>query len=337
MTPSQIGRRTLLSGALAAAVVACRKTTPEQSPVRLGWQIPLAIQGQIVQVLKRGRAGSRGPELSFAPFSYGGPQMEAALAGRLDVVFVGDQPLINLLSRSDGWRIVSRLFYTRTALLVPPGSKLETAADLRGRTIASPFGSVAHREATLWQESAGLNPASDVKNVNLDILEISNLVQTSAASWQAIDAVSVWEPTTSLLTMRDKARLLLERRTLGVAAMSRAFMEREDQAVTVMEKVLRSWAYFAQNRDEVDDWYAKDAGLSYSRQVLKTIAEIDPAVHAHKASDVDLQLSGEHIAELERSADWALRYGFVKQKPDVRRCIDTQLLAKARARIELDP
>ena len=69
-------------------------------PIRIGWQIPAATQGQILQVLKRTNIlEGHGLKPRFIPFSYGGPQMEAAIAGELDVFFAGDQPAINLIAR----------------------------------------------------------------------------------------------------------------------------------------------------------------------------------------------------------------------------------------------
>ena len=53
----------------------------DKVPVRIGWQIPLATQGQVVQVLKRTTLlEQHGLDAKFVSFSYGGPQSEAALA-----------------------------------------------------------------------------------------------------------------------------------------------------------------------------------------------------------------------------------------------------------------
>jgi hypothetical protein len=67
-------------------------------PVRIGGQIPVATQGQVLQVLKRTSVlESHGLKPIFVPFSYGGPQVGAAFAGDLDVFFSGDQPALNLI------------------------------------------------------------------------------------------------------------------------------------------------------------------------------------------------------------------------------------------------
>lgn len=107
-------------------------------PIRIGWQIPAATQGQIVQVLKRTNVlDVHGLDPSLVPFSYGGPQVEAAFSGQLDVVFSGDQPAINLIARGGKWKIVARLFEDGVATIVPPDSPINELKDLRGKTVAS--------------------------------------------------------------------------------------------------------------------------------------------------------------------------------------------------------
>jgi len=62
-------------------------------PIRIGWQMPAVTQAAIVQVLKRTDVlAKHGLDPSLIPFSYGTPEVEAALAGKLDAFFAGDQP-----------------------------------------------------------------------------------------------------------------------------------------------------------------------------------------------------------------------------------------------------
>src|SRR5689334_6361031 len=92
-------------------------------PVRLGWQIPWATQGQVVQALKNTNAlDLMGQQVSFVGFAYGAPLNAAALAGQVDVLFTADQPALVLLARDPGFRIVARLMYNRSCLYVPAAS-----------------------------------------------------------------------------------------------------------------------------------------------------------------------------------------------------------------------
>ncbi len=275
--------------------------------------------------------GRSGLDVSFVPFSYGGPQSEAALAGDLDVIFVGDQPVINLLARGGRWKIVSRLFYTRTALMVPVDSPVASVGDLRGKTVAVPFGSVAHRFATVQEEAAGLNPDRDVRNANLDILEISNLVQAGGTkTWGKIAAVGVWEPTTSLFESQKLARVLDSARTLGVVAISDDFLTKHaDASVHFLEAVLEAWAYYATHVDQVDQWYIADARLSYDVSILKSAASIEPNQAAKNLKDIDLMLSEENIQTLDAGAAWAYQQHFTTVQPNVRAAVDLSFLARA--------
>lgn len=306
-------------------------------PVRIGWQIPLATQGQIVQVLKRTDLLEKNNlQGKFIPFSYGGPQSEAALAGDLDVIFVGDQPAINLIARGGKWKIVSRLFYTKTAIMVPPGSPIHSIKDLRGKTVASPFGSVAHREAILKEQAAGLDADKDVNNINLDILEIANVVQAGGEkSWGKIAAVGVWEPSTSLFESKKLARLLDYTRTLGVVAMSDDFIAKHpDAAVNFLAGVLEAWAYFAANTNQVNQWYIEDARLSYTPDILAMAAKVEPNYFAKSIKDIDLTFSNENIATLQSGAAWAFERKFTTIKAEMGPAVNTSLLQRATQMIQ---
>jgi ABC-type nitrate/sulfonate/bicarbonate transport system substrate-binding protein len=303
---------------------------PAAVPVRIGWQIPSATQAQIVQVLKRTDVLERhGLEPRLIPFSFGTPQVEAALAGKLDVFFSGDQPAINLLARGGRWKIAARIMYDRVAVLVPAHSPIEQIEDLRGKTVASPFGSVAHREVIVHQESAGLDANADVENIDLDILEIRRSVLAKGAqSWGEIDAAAVWDPTASRLELEGFARPLATSRTLGVVVVSDEFIARHPEAVVQLFVALaRSWEYFSRNPERVMQWYMDDEKLGYVPETLTSAARLDPNFGAKSLSEIDLRLHEEHIATLERGAAWGRNAG--AEAPRIRESVDQSLVGKA--------
>ena len=115
---TKVVSKLILASLVIVLIAGCngKKDKTDLIPVRIGWQIPLATQGQVVQVMKNTKVLElNNLKGNFISFSYGGPQSEAALAGELDVIFVGDQPAVNLISKGGKWKIVSRLFYTKTA------------------------------------------------------------------------------------------------------------------------------------------------------------------------------------------------------------------------------
>jgi sulfonate transport system substrate-binding protein len=314
-----------------------KKQDKKIATVRIGWQIPLATQGQIVQVLKKTdlleKHGLRG---DFKSFSYGGPQCEAALAGELDVIFVGDQPVVNLISRGGKWKVASRLFYTKTAIMVAPKSDITKMEQFKGKIIASPFGSVAHREAILKEQATGLNADKDVNNINLDILEISNVVQAGGEkSWGKIDGVAVWEPSTSLFERNNLARIVDYTITLGVVAISDEFMEKHPEAATqFLVALIKAWAYFATHQEQANKWYIDDARLSYKPEILKAASSIEPNINAKTVKDIDLSLTSGHIKTLEIAAQWSFERGFTKALANMPQAVNQAFLGKAIAIVE---
>ncbi len=306
----------------------------EPVPIRIGWQIPAATQAQIVQVLKRTDIlDSHGLDPSLVPFSYGGPQVDAAFAGKLDVFFSGDQPAINLIARGGRWKIVARMYYDRIAFIVPPNSPIQTVEDLRGKTVASPFGSVAHREAFLEQRAAGLDADTNVKNENLDILQISRRVLDGGVdTWNGIDAAVVWEPIVSRFELAGLARSLTSKRTLGVVSFSDEFIaEHPEAAVEFLIALVRAWDFFSRHPDQVRQWYIDDTQLDYTSEVLISAAGVDPNFSANSMHEIQLGLDQEHIAILEQGAAW--RRGAGKTGPDIRRSVDQSLMAEASRKI----
>ncbi|MEN8166663.1 MAG: ABC transporter substrate-binding protein, partial [Pseudomonadota bacterium] len=299
-------------------------------PIRIGWQIPAAGSAIITEVLKRTDVLARhGLDPSLVPFSYGTPEVEAALAGKLDAFFAGDQPVINLIARGGKWKIVARINYGRMVYIVPPKSPIKKINDLRGKTVASPFGSTAHREAILEQQAAGLDPDKDVKNVDLDILEIRRRVLAGGIeTWEDIDAAVIWDPNVSSFELEGLARSLTETRTLSVVAISDEFIAKHPEAaVQFLVALVRAWDFFSRHPDRVMRWYIDDTQLDYKPETLMTAVGIDPNFGAKSLHDISLELNAEHLAILQKNAAWGVEAW--KDGSQIRQFVDQGLLDKA--------
>ncbi|MEH6584811.1 MAG: ABC transporter substrate-binding protein [Halioglobus sp.] len=299
-------------------------------PIRIGWQIPAATQGQILQVLKRTDVlDAHGLDPSLVPFSYGGPQVEAAYSGELDVFFAGDQPVLNLIARGGKWKIVARLFEDRVAIITPPGSAINQLSDLRNKTVASPFGSVGHRDAFVQQRLAGFDPELDVTNENVDILEIRRRVFSGGRdSWDGIDAAVVWDPLVARLELDGLARVLASKPYLGVVAMSDDFITQQPEAAAeFLAALMRAWAFLARHPDRVMQWYIDDTSLGYEPDALVS-ARLDSNFDTKTLREVDLSLRTEDMATLEQGAAWSRSVG--EGDPSIRDAINQTLLTRAR-------
>jgi len=99
-------------------------------------------------------------EIQWTEFPAAAPLAEALNAEAVDFGPIGDAPLIFALA--SGARVkafaVNRSDPYGTAVLVRPDSPLKTAADLKGKSIATNRGSIGHHVALKALESVGLKP-----------------------------------------------------------------------------------------------------------------------------------------------------------------------------------
>jgi len=307
---------------------------PQQNnvPIRIGWQLPTATQGQIVEVLKRTNVlEGHGLEPTFVPFSYGEPETDAALADHLDVMFSSGQSAIDLIARGGKWKIAARAYYNRSAIMVPPDSPVKEVKDLRGKTVATPFESIAQREAILREKAAGLDADKEVKNVNMNIFDIQKLVEAGGSEkWEEIDAVGVWEPDISLFELQGSARILIPMPALGLVSISNEFIaSHPEAAIQFLVALARAWDYFSRYPDRVNQWYIDDSQFGFTNESLSAAAKPDPNFGAKSLSEIDLQFKEDDFPILEQAAAWAQERGYSQTRVQVRQAVDQSLLARA--------
>jgi sulfonate transport system substrate-binding protein len=131
--------------------------------------------------------------VKFAYFPYGPPEVAAAAAGKIDLADLGDVPPITGASHDLPFKLVAAEVppsYRQVLdyIVVPQRSPVRSLAQLKGKSIAVPFGSSANGFALNAIESAGLTPA-DVKLVNLAPAAAQTAFQTGS-----VDALAMWNP-----------------------------------------------------------------------------------------------------------------------------------------------
>lgn len=330
-TSVRSGRLRLL--VTAAALAGCATGEPsDRTQIRIGWQVPWATQGQIVQVLKHTNVlDMYGLTGEFKGFSYGAPLNEAALAGEVDVIFTADQPAAALLAGGGQWKIVSRLMYNRVALYVPPESPIREIADLRGKTIAMPLGAAAQREALKAIRAVGLDPDRDVRTVNLDIYEQAGVIQAGTReSWGQIDALAGFDPAAANFEHQGLARMLNVTSVVSVVLMSADFVTLKPEAAKdFLKAYVSAYYYYAAHPDEVGDWFLNESRLQLDPQVLEVAASVEPNLRARTLMDIDVRLTPELFRRLQEAADFNAVHGLAKRRVTMREHIDLTFLEKA--------
>lgn len=325
---------------VASASAAGADTAGDAVTIRIGWQVPWATQGQLVQSLKRTNVlelnGLRG---EFKGFSYGAPLNEAALSGEVDVIFTADQPAAILLSRGAPWKIVARMMYNRVALYVPPDSPIKSVADLRGKTVAMPFGAAAQREALRAMAASGLDPARDVRAVNLDIYEQPAIVRGgSRASWGQIDAMAGFDPVPAMFEEEGRARMLHVGHVVSLLVVSDDFARRQPAAVRgFLRSFLGAYWFYARNPERADRWFQDESRLTFAPAVLARAAAVEPNTRVTRPDLLDIWLGDEHLKRIQEGADFIFQQRLTTAHVTMRRHVDLSFLRQALDDLKLRP
>lgn len=317
--------------AFSLLVLGCAEKSdqkPQETKIRVGWQVAWATQGQLAEVLTHTNALQlNGLGGDFKSFTYGAPLSEAALAEQLDVAFIGDQPAMNLLSRSSDWKLVARLMDFRVAIVIPMDSPIKSISDLKGKSLGIPFGASTHRVALQMLSEAGLDPTKDLKIVNIDINEQNDIVKAgNGKSWPQVEAFASWDHFIALYESKRLAKILKSGTALGVVAMSQSFIQtHREGAIKFLAAFKLAYEYYVAHQDEADKWFADATMGKFDLQLLHDVAQIEPNVF-NKASDIQLQPT--HLDKLRDAASFAYRNKLILNPVDISKAVDQSLVSE---------
>src|SRR5213082_729566 len=174
-------------------------------------------QGVIAHALSRQRKGwfeeRLGPKVEIQWFTYNaGPSaMEAMFAGSLDLTYVGQGPALNAHFKSNGEevRVIAGAANAGAALVVKSVSPIKTAADFRGKKIATPqLGNTQDISCRAWLKAQGFKVTQTGGDVT--VIPTANPDQLGLVQSGGVDAVWTVEPWVTRLEREAKARVFIE-------------------------------------------------------------------------------------------------------------------------------
>ncbi|TPQ44062.1 ABC transporter substrate-binding protein [Cupriavidus pinatubonensis] len=253
-------------------------------------------------------------DIQWTEFPAAAPLAEALNAGAVDCGPIGDAPAIFALAAGTRIRLIgaNRSDPYGTAILVRPDSPLKNAADLKGKSIGTNRGSIGHFVALKALESAGLRP----EDANIRFLPPADakLALTSGS----VDAWATWEPYTAMAETSGHARVLVNGRGLWsglsyVAATDTALAAKRAVLADFLQRVVRAQAWSYQHVPEFSATLARIIGIS------PEAARLQFERRHTQWQKIDDAL----IAEQQRTADFYLKTGLLKQRLDARATFDT--------------
>ena len=257
--------------------------------------------------------------IQWSEFPAAAPLAEALNAGAVDAGIIGDAPL--LFAEAGGARVkaiaVAKSDAYGTALLVNAGSPLHSAADLKGKTIATNRGSIGHFVALKALASAGLKPS----DVTFRFLTPSDA--KLALSQGDVDVWATWEPYTAFAETQDHMRVLVNGRGLWSG---NTFVAATDTALADPKK-RQALQDFLLRLARAQQW-ANQHPDSYSQTLSKIIGFPQEAVKLSfsRRHMVWQPIDAKTVQQQQQTADFYHQNGLLPQRLQVASTFDHRFI-----------
>jgi sulfonate transport system substrate-binding protein len=300
----------LLKMVLLIVFICLNRESLAATKIRIGWQVPWALQGQLVQVWKHTDILKKhGLEAEFIGKTYGPELNEIALAEAIDVILTADQPAAALFSKNKGWVGVSRLMYNRTATYVPLKSPVKSLSELKGKTIGVPFGAAAQRIIVGHLRERGINTDLDVKFINLAMTEHGPLISRSGpkvTAWDQFDALSGFDPIPAILEAKGLIRIIDTGKVCSLILMNKNFLEKNPGTAKNISLALKdAYIYYRKHKNEADKWFLEEAKLNEAdTHALQIASSLEPNMFEKNDQDINVNFSDEDFLIMQKGADF---------------------------------
>jgi taurine transport system substrate-binding protein len=188
---------TVLTGLALALSIA--GTTAQAADVNIGYQLVYGPWKANMEQLKK--EGLGGKSIEFYKFTSGTEVINAMASGSIDISLNGSSPTAAGYSRGVDLQVIYIYDNINDAEALVVDDTITAPQDMKGKTIAVPFGSTTHFHMMFALEQLGL----DAKQVNVIDMSPPDMV----AAWERGDIAGgfVWDP--ALGKMKDKGHVLL--------------------------------------------------------------------------------------------------------------------------------
>lgn len=315
----------IVSFALACAlIVAAPLRSHADTVLRIGhFPNVTHAQGLIAHALTREGHGwfeqRLGPDVTIQWYVYnaGPAAMEGLIAKSLDLTYVGPNPALNVYAKSDGTeaRIVSGAAEGGSALVVQPDEALASAADFRGKKLATPqLGNTQDVAARSWLIAGGLRITQT--GGDAQVLPTANPDQLLLFEQKRLDGVWTVEPWVSRLESEAGGKVLVdEPDAITTVLVARAAFLDGNRALI---------ARFVAAQQELTDWIVAhpDEAQRLVRSELAAETQVDVAPELVRRSWQRIRwvhdVKRDALDTLVKSAQ---AVGFLRDVPDLSRLI----------------
>ena len=208
----------LLVVSFLLTLAGCNQENPDSKVIRMGgFPNVTHVQALVARNMTRHGEGwferyLPGFTIEWYTYNAGPTAMEALFGRTVDLTYVGPSPALNAFAVSAGRevRLLAGAVNGGAALLVPAKSTISTAADFKGRSIATPqLGNTQDVSCRAWLAHNGLHTTLEGAG-DCRVAPTPNSMQLQLLNQGDIDACWTVEPWVSRLESMAGARVLVQ-------------------------------------------------------------------------------------------------------------------------------
>ena len=292
--------------------------TGDQGNVKLSYTPTIAYEKGILDA-ELEKAGYRA---EYTGFPSGGPAINEAFAAKaIDIAQYGDFAAITAASKG----IKLRAFTVADnaigfAILASDSSGVQSIADLKGKTVAFPFGTNIQRYFLLALKSAGLT-VSDVNAVNASGGDAPTMIASGAADASVSVFSLIYEASKKtghiIASSVDDPSLSS---TIDYFASADYLEQNRDAAVAITRALKQAWQYAKENPSE-------------ARDLLATIGVSRDEIQAEFPDDAfpqfDPQVDDDVVNKIKSVGQFMEENQLIKSSVDVDEMIDASIYQDA--------
>jgi NitT/TauT family transport system substrate-binding protein len=254
-----------------------------------------------------------GTKIEWFVYNAGPSAMEAIFARSIDLTYVGPGPALNAYTKSNGAeiRLIAGAANGGAALVVQPDQNLKTAAEFRGKKIATPqLGNTQDISCRAWLTAGGLKITQ--LGGDAQVLPTQNPDQLALFQQKRIDAVWTVEPWVSRLERESGGKILVDEKEVATTVLvsSVKFLaEHRDLA-----------RKFGQAHAELTEWMARNPDeaqkLVRAELLAETKSDMAPDLIAQSWKRITFTAEVPR-ASVESFMQNSVKAGFIKSAPDL--------------------
>ena len=258
--------------AVLLLVTGCVEKSTKTKEVRVGYQPSTHHIAEFIGMQKGWFAQETGVPFIDKEFIGGAPEMEAMMAGELDVAYVGATPAINAIAKGLEAKIVASANNEGSALVLRNDFNYTGPKDLIGKKIATlPRPSIQDTVLRVWLIDSGIKPE------DVDIKFMSGAEMLTSLSSGAIDGFIWAEPGPTQAEMQGIGKIVLNSSEMWmhpccvVLVSDKLIKEDPDLVKNLVKTHIKAMNYIDTNENETINISANK--LKLSPEVLRKSLE----------------------------------------------------------------